>query len=395
MPLFSRMKLSNHEEDNMKQKIDLKSCSDYREENIKTAVYTLLDRYFSSSVLDIAGKNILLKPNLLSPNSPEKAVTTHPEILRQSALYFIEKNCSVIVADSPAGPFTAQSLDKVYRICRLSDLEKRIPLRLNRNLKGRKVSYPEGKNLKSFHLLEVLQEADFILNLPKLKTHSLAYYTGAVKNLYGLIPGLEKAYYHSKYPDKREFSRMLVDLCQYLKPNLSLMDAVIGMEGPGPSGGTAKKVGLLGLSENPYALDFLFSDLVSLPYKQIPVLLEAMDRNLIPKNISELEISGENIEDFKTVFQPAIEGSFSGNPISFLLHRFSLTKNLAKKLEDKWSPWPIMNDRCIGCERCKDLCPRQIIDMVEGKALPDYEKCIRCYCCHEICPVEAVDLKRR
>lgn len=389
------MKLRTFKEETMKENIYLKSCSDYSEKNVHNGVYTLLDQYFRDNPFDFQDKRILLKPNLLSPNPPDKAVTTHPEIIRQSALYFLERGASIIVADSPAGPFTAQNLEKVYRLCKLSDLEEQIPLRLNRNLKGTKVTHPEGRNLKSFHLLEVLSEADFVLNLPKLKTHSLTYYTGAVKNLYGLIPGLEKAYYHSKYPDKIEFSRMLVDLCEYVKPNLSLMDAVIGMEGPGPSGGKAKKAGLLGLSENPYGLDYFFSDLVSLPLKQIPVLLEAIDRHLLSRDIEDLIVAGENSAEFKTRFEPAIEGSFTGNPLTFILTRFSLTKNLAKKLEDKLSPWPIINDRCISCEKCKNICPRQIIDMIDGKALPQYDHCIRCYCCHEICPVKAVDLVKK
>lgn len=376
----------------MKEKVYLHRCDDYEENSVRAAVFDLLDNYFSDHPVMLKNKVILLKPNLLSPNDPQKAVTTHPEILRQVSLYFLNKGASILVADSPAGPFTEHSLDKVYSMCRLKELEKELPIRLNRNLSGYRVHHPEGRNLKSFHLLEALKEADYIVNLPKLKTHSLTYYTGAVKNLYGLIPGLEKAYYHSKYPDKKEFSKMLVDLCDYIKPDLSIMDGVIGMEGPGPSGGQAKKAGLMGLSGNPYVLDYFFSNLVSLPFKQIPVLEEAAERGFLSENIEDIEVAGEDPSAFKTVFEPAIKGSFTGSPVFFVLNRIPMAKKLVKKIEDKIAPWPVMNDKCIGCEKCKDLCPRQIIHMEENKAVPDYNECIRCYCCHEICPVEAVEL---
>lgn len=376
----------------MKEKVYLHRCEDYEENSIRTAVFDMLDKYFSDQPVILKNKVILLKPNLLSPNDPQKAVTTHPEILRQVSLYFLDKEATILVADSPAGPFTEHSLDKVYNMCRLKELENELPIRLNRNLSGFQSHHPEGKNLKSFHLLEALKEVDFIVNLPKLKTHSLTYFTGAVKNLYGLIPGLEKAYYHSKFPDKKEFSKMLVDLCDYIKPDLSIMDGVIGMEGPGPSGGQAKKAGLMGLSGNPYVLDYFFSNLVSLPFKQIPVLEEAAERGFLSENIEDIEVAGEDPSAFKTVFEPAIKGSFTGSPVFFVLNRIPMAKKLVKKIEDKIAPWPVMNDKCIGCEKCKDLCPRQIIHMEENKAVPDYNECIRCYCCHEICPVEAVEL---
>lgn len=378
----------------MDKRVFIAGCQDYHRKNVEIAIQRALKVLGGVQAMDLRGKKVLIKANLLSANKADRAVTTHPEVVGVLARIFMEGGAEVTIADSPAGPYNRNIMGKVYRACGMEKVSEETGAKLNFDMTHKHLEYPQGKYSKGFDIITPILEADLIINVAKLKTHGLTYYTGAVKNLFGTIPGLEKARFHSRYPDRFKFSGVLVDLCELVKPNISFMDGIIGMEGAGPSGGKAKHVGALGASLNPHALDLAMSDLVSLPLRKIPMLTEAIHRGLIPKDAGQLEYLGDAPTKYKTTFQPAIEGHNRGNPVLFLLERYLLPKSWKESLSNMRSPWPKILDHCIACGKCADICPRQIIK-IHQKAEPDYSGCIRCYCCHEVCPIQAIDLVKK
>lgn len=379
----------------MQKKVYLSECKDYRTENVDNAVKRALSAFDLPGSIDPKGKKVVIKVNLLSAKKPDKAVTTHPEVVASIAREFINAGSEVIIADSPGGLYNQGVMQTVYSTCGMNTAAEESGAKLNFDMGHRSVNFPQGKYAKEFNIISPVLDADFIINVAKLKTHGLAYFTGAVKNLFGTIPGLEKAGFHSKYPNKYKFNGVLIDICEYIKPGISFVDGVIGMEGAGPSGGKVKHVGVIGASLNPYALDLAMSDLVSLPKSKIPILKEATIQELVPEDVGKLEFMGDDPKKFKTTFQPAIEGEARGNPIIFLIVRYLLPNKWKEGLSNKLTPWPKMLDNCIACGKCVEICPRQVIKIEKGKAKPDYSGCIRCYCCHEVCPVQAIDLVKK
>jgi uncharacterized protein (DUF362 family) len=216
--------------------VSVVKCGEYRlfelKEKIREAVKL-------AGAPHVKGKKVLLKPNILSGAAPEKAVTTHPEFVKAAITVFQEMGAEVLVGDSPGfqNPDTA---GKKSGIRQVTEETGAVWADFTRETE---VMNPEGKLVKRFRVAEVFNEADLIVSLPKLKTHSLMYYTGAMKNLFGMVVGLKKGQYHVRFPDRENFAAMLVDLNVLLKPGFALMDGIVGMEGPGPGSGTPRKAG--------------------------------------------------------------------------------------------------------------------------------------------------------
>jgi uncharacterized protein (DUF362 family)/ferredoxin len=375
------------------KRVCIVGCPDYETTNVRRAVRRALEAFGGAGAILPNGGRVLLKVNLLSAHKPEKAVTTHPEVVAALAREVVEAGGEVTIADSPAGPYTAAALRRIYAVCGMDKAAGESGARLNYDTSYRQVAFPEGRYSRSFNIITPVLEADLVISVAKLKTHGLAYYTGAVKNLFGAIPGLEKAAFHSRYPNKYRFSGVLVDICQLIRPGFSLVDGITGMEGAGPSGGDPKHAGVLGAAVNPYALDLAMCDLVSLPPSLVPVLAEAAERKLVPDQASDLEQIGEDPSAYRTRFLP-VPGRQNGGLASVVLNRV-LPMSVRERLLHMMTAWPVITEKCIACGKCAEICPRRVIDIKDGRATPDYGGCIRCYCCHEICPVKAIDLVRK
>lgn len=369
----------------MNDKVFLAACPDYKQANVDSAVRRVLDGLGGIDALNIRGKSVLLKVNLLSAFAPERAVTTHPSVAEALCREFIAAGASVTIADSPGGPYTRFSLERVYNTCGMSDVAKRTSASLGFDTGHGRVSGAK----RTFNVINAALEADLIVSVAKLKTHGLAYYTGAVKNMFGVVPGLDKPALHSKLPNKREFCNALVDLCETVKPALSIVDGVWGMEGAGPSGGTPKFAGVIGGSLNPYALDAVMCDVACLPRSCVPVLVEADQRGLL----GEITHAGDAPERFRTAFKPAIKTN--GHTQLGFVANLILPKKVAVKIAERRSPYPIIQPECIGCGKCAESCPRSVITITDRRAVVNLDGCIRCYCCHEMCPVQAIELKKR
>lgn len=332
----------------------------------------------------IPGKTAVLKVNLLMKANPDRAITTHPVVVEAVARHLIDRGMQVIIADSPGGPLIQPLLEGVYKGCGMSVVAERTGASLNHDLSYSETKLLSAETLRHFDILNVVKEADLLINLPKCKTHGMMTYTGAVKNLFGVIPGLTKANHHFRLPDRMGFGSHLVDIAEYIQADLHLMDSIVGMEGDGPSGGQPVASGFLASSVSPHHLDRAVTGLIGIEEKLVPTILAAIRRGLL--NEATI-IQGDDIK-VKPFRLPA------SAPVTFLPSWVptSIHQSLAKAIRPKPE---FLHSKCIGCAKCAEICPAQVITMNrDQRPVCDYDHCISCFCCHEICPVRAIDIKR-
>ncbi|MGE5474260.1 MAG: DUF362 domain-containing protein [Ignavibacteriales bacterium] len=363
----------------------LVKCSEYNIEEVKKAVDTLFELLGGVEQFIKPGMKVLLKPNLIMKKKPEDMVITHPAVLEAVCSKVLSAGGIVTIADSPGGFYTSEILNGIYSASGYKEVAKKLNVVLNMDTSSQEVEFEHGKVSKKLVLIKPALDADFIINLPKLKTHMLMTYTGAVKNLFGLIPGALKADYHIRMKQKEEFANLLVDICECVKPQLNIMDGIYGMEGQGPTSGTPRKIGLLIGSSNPYSLDAAACHIIGLNRNQVPTLKSAFKRNL-PSSIKEIDIIGEKIEDCVimdyNIPEARKDTRMIKNPIAI-----AILNRIRPKLEFDYN-------KCIVCKRCIDHCPAKASYFKEGKPMIDSQKCIRCYCCHELCPGHAIEIRQ-
>lgn len=369
------------------EKVSVVASMEYNEKTLSKKVKILLDGLGGLESFVKPGQNVLLKVNLLMDKPPEAMVTTNPILVKIIARMIKEIGAYPIIGDSPGGPFNKTILKRAYQKTGLAEIAKQVGAELNYNLEQINVQY-DGSLVKSFVLGSYITEADVVINLAKLKTHGLTMITGAVKNLFGAIPGLLKAEYHLKMPRIDHFAEMLIDLSLCIKPTLSIIDGVWGMEGEGPSSGEPRNFGYLLASKSPYAVDVAVALLLGItPVSKAPIIKAAGDKKL-PSSIDDIELLGDKLITAKNVKIPqSIESSN-------LLDR-KLPDFLVKFLTPLLRPRPVFNhDKCLGCGDCFRICPPKAITMGNKKPILLLEECIRCFCCQELCQYQAVDIKR-
>ncbi|MGC9196435.1 MAG: DUF362 domain-containing protein [Syntrophobacteraceae bacterium] len=345
------------------------------------------------------GEKIVLKANLLQPAAPEQAVTTHPMVVASLARMVREAGALPIIADSPGAgyQYSSRTLNTLYRKSGMSDAATASGAELNFDTTSTAVSFPQGKLIKHFEVISPVAAADGVLGVCKLKTHTLMSITGAVKNNFGVVPGLSKPGYHAKLSDKAHFADMLLDLADYVSPRLSIMDAVIGLEGDGPGvAGVARHVGLLLGSVNPLALDVVAAEIVGLRREQNPLLLAAEKRGLTPSRIEEVEVIGAELSKIRV---PGYRLPATLEELGLQKHLTWWQKPLGPFVKDWLSQMPqVTEKKCVACGICRDSCPVGAIEIIKKAkrrlAFIDDNRCIRCYCCHELCPEGAVGLRR-
>ncbi|MBO7293236.1 MAG: DUF362 domain-containing protein, partial [Clostridia bacterium] len=242
----------------MEKRVYFAPCADYGEETVREA----FDRLLPEGALDFVteGMRVAVKVNLVSAMKPESAGVTHPALVRELCRRLVARGATVVVGDSPGGPFNAAMMSTVYRVSGMTAVEE-VGATLNRDYGQEEVTFPEAREAHTFVASTWLRSCDAVINFAKLKTHGMMGYSGAVKNLFGTIPGTLKLEYHFSHPDATRFANMLVDLNEFWRPGLSLVDAVVGMEGNGPTAGTPRHVGVLLASPSPYAADVVAAEL--------------------------------------------------------------------------------------------------------------------------------------
>ena len=370
-----------------KIKVATTPCADYQPNNVENAVESVLAQLGGIDKFVSKDAKVFVKLNLVRDMPPDKCGTTHPEVVVALCKQLEKVTANVTVGDSCAGMYTKSVLNGVYFKCGLNQVEERTSARLNQNFDSRVVSIG-GVALSECDVISAFLDADVVINVCKLKTHSFAGYSGAVKNLYGLIPGLVKVEMHSRFPQLHDFASLLCDLEQFAGPKIVLhvMDAVWGMDGEGPTNGKPKFIGHVLASANPYALDTVAVSLFSDDPQSMPVLKTAADRGLFGCKREDVDF---DFEAFKSNFIADFDFVTSEN-VNFFQDMSPLIKRLTKYMTKK----VYMDSSCRACGKCVQHCPAKAIGIVQKRAKVTQKKCIHCYCCQELCPFNAVRFKK-
>ena len=370
-----------------KVKVATSQCSDYQENNVAVAVKDVLTQLGGIEKFVPRDAKVFVKVNLVREMSPDKCGTTHPEVVVALCKQLQKVTQNIIVGDSCAGLYTKGMLKPVYTKCKMTEVEERTVAKLNWNFDTQKVELG-GKVISDCDIISSFLDADVVINVAKLKTHSFAGFTGAVKNLFGLIPGLVKVEMHSRYPDLSEFCDLLVDLEQFSHPRcvLHVIDGIMGMDGEGPTNGKPKFIGQLLASPDPYAVDAVAVSLFANPF-DMPLMQVAAKRGCIDESLSNVDF------DFAKWKQNFISDfdSPKAESMDFMLNMPNFVKMLVKKYMVKRVK---MDANCRGCGKCATHCPAKAITVKKGRARVHQKKCIHCYCCQELCPFNAVRFKK-
>jgi uncharacterized protein (DUF362 family)/NAD-dependent dihydropyrimidine dehydrogenase PreA subunit len=384
----------------MNHKVSVVRCKDYDINHVETALRESIDLLGGIRTFVKVRQRVCLKVNLLQAAKPEQAITTHPAVIEAMVRLVKEAGATPFIADSPGSgiPYTEEGLRQVYQTTGMLDLVKRAGVELNWDTSAVKVSFPEGKMIKLIDIIKPVIDADAIISLPKLKTHMLTTFTGATKNLFGVVPGLSKPGYHAKLADTGKFAEMLLDIIAFVKPVLNVMDAIIGMEGNGPgSHGKPRQIGLLLVSSDTVAIDAVACQIIGIDPMRILMLKEAADRGWWNGSSQSIEVLGEKIEDVKISNFLMPKNSFpiiGDKPKESTLIQKIVSKYFLPFEKSALTPRPVpQRDRCTACGECVQACPQGAITIKNDLVIVDDSKCIRCYCCHENCPEAAIELK--
>jgi uncharacterized protein (DUF362 family)/NAD-dependent dihydropyrimidine dehydrogenase PreA subunit len=369
-------------------KVSVIKQNSYDHESLYHSIKSSIDCAGGFSPIESAGRNILIKPNILRGAGPEKPVTTHPAFVEAVIILFKEKGFTITVGDSPAVESSSSSAQK----CGIMDVVKKHGVKWDDFSDTVEIKNPHGTMINSFKVARAVVHADAIINLPKLKTHTQMYYTGAVKNMFGVVSGLEKARYHLRFPDIRHFAAMIVDLNVCVRSTLSVMDAVIAMDGPGPNNGYPADLGLVLASYDPVALDCAACSIIGYNPEDIPIINDALSRKIWITSPKDIEIKGEKISSVQKLSfkkRSIIQGSTYSRWTGFwikMLRTFLVKKPFIHKKD------------CVLCGKCVEICQAGALTFKNNRHKKfvniDHSKCILCYCCHEVCPYDAIGLKR-
>lgn len=353
-----------------KEEVAIVKCKSYDQAIVDKAVQKIIDL---TGFKFKKGSKVLIKPNVVG-TFPKKqiAATTNVAVIKAICKVLKNNGCKIYIGDSPfTDPecsFRSTKIDKVA--------EKYGKLVIFEQDKITNIKNNKGKIIKEFKISKTLKDVDLVINVPKLKTHSLTKYTGAIKNLYGVILGGIKQQLHLKAKGNKRFSKMLVDIYECIQPELTIMDGIIGMEGEGPTSGDIKKVGYLLASKNGVALDIVATKMIGINPKKLYMLKDAVKRKLCSS--FDPNIIGDKFKEIKFKI-----------PTS---HEIEKTRETIRSIFRK-KPIVVDEKKCVKCGLCARKCPAKAIKLVPYPKI-NPKKCIRCFCCMEICPQDALSLKK-
>lgn len=365
--------------------VAIQKCSDYDFNKVYDAIEKLLEL---EPPPEVKGKTVLIKPNMLSPKKPEAAVCTHPVVVGAVVKAFVVRGANVIVGESPAtanSTLAAKTVGTYDQV--INNGGKWVPFD-----ECATINCDDGKIVKSFEFAKPFLEAYVVVSVAKLKSHQLMSYTGAMKNLFGLVVGLKKAQTHFRFPKREDFSSFIVDLNIAAKAQYAIIDAIVGMEGKGgPGNGDPIQLGFLASSKNILALDCACSSIVGYKPENVIYLKEALNRKIWLNDLSEIKYAGASPKEVK--------------PKNFKIVVDSTTLRQAKIipqwLYDAAVPFmrkspSFIKDKCVNCGKCVEICPPHVLKFIPYKnkkrVVVERKNCIHCFCCHEVCPVAAIKL---
>ncbi len=337
-----------------------------------------VERAFEDFPLPVAGKTVLVKPNILGAVEPERHVCTHPAVVRAATSALERRGAGRVLVGDNSGMRAYGSNEHAARAAGILEVAGNRYVNLGASPVATPVTSDFADRLAFSR--EVL-EADLLINLPKMKTHVATGITGAVKNTFGHLVGGEKTRLHREARGPDAFARAVLDVYQVRPPDLSILDAVVAMEGQGPSGGRPRTVGRILASDNAVALDAVMAAMMGIEPRRVPLLRIAAERGLGPIDLGKIQIEGplEVIPRFKV---PSV-GMGLGTAVSRLAATILVTRPKVRRA------------KCVKCGSCAEACPVEAIAMTPSGPMIDYKKCIVCFCCHEMCRYEAMTLSRR
>ncbi|MBF0450314.1 MAG: DUF362 domain-containing protein [Candidatus Magnetomorum sp.] len=375
------------------EKVSLIACSSYDDPDLKDKILkSLIDIDFDLQLFK--GMRVGIKPNLLIPTDPERAIITHP-VFFQNVVQIIKEHEGIpVLVENPA----VHGLSTVLKKTPYGEIVQALNVGVPDMAPTQLVPYDDAHQFKRIEISKAFFDVDMIINLPKLKTHGLTVLTGALKNLFGVIPGLKKSRMHLKAPSRDDFSNFMMDLYGALlygfdppKPLLHIMDGIIGMEGEGPGlSGTPVPIGVIISSRDPLAVDWTATQVLNVPWEDIPTLTAGFQRPYCISSPDDIHIIGEAIDNVRLSSFNVSKNSIFSNAV-----RWPFTSNLFKQLfVEKPVPNP---EKCTLCYQCMRICPAKAISPAEKREkIPvyDYNQCIRCFCCMEICPEAAIKTEK-
>ncbi len=369
--------------------VSIAACETYEPETCRRALETVLSPLGGLDWVK-PGMRVGIKANLVAAAKPDRAVTTHPALLAALSAMLKERGASVVIGDSPGNLYNAAVLNHIYAVSGLDEAEQ-AGAELNRDFSERSAFFDDAVQAKSFRYTGWLDSCDAIINFCKLKSHGMMTLSAAAKNLFGTVPGTQKPEYHFRFPDPNDFADMIVDLDEYFKPVLHICDAVVAMEGNGPTQGSPKHLGCVLASKNPHGLDVLAATLIGLDPAEVPTIAAARRRGLAPERVEELDVIGE----WKPFARDDFELIHNRNSLLFVGGNSVFSKAARGAMNAVLETRPKVNGKlCVGCERCKNVCPAHTIVMKDAKAVIERGGCIKCFCCQEFCPVGAMRVHR-
>ncbi len=364
----------------MSAKVSIVKCNSYDPKIVEQAIRDMLGFLGGITAFVKPGGSVLVKPNLLMSKGPECGITTHPEVVRALIHILKEINCKIIVGDGPSvwGKYI-ENVDQVYDITGIGKVCQDEAVEL--------VTFDKRRMRDKFPLTVWLDECDYLISLPKFKTHELTLLTGAIKNLFGLVSGTYKMELHKNYFEAQEFAKILVDIYQEAKPALTIIDGILAMEGEGPgTSGKTRQLNLLLGGSDCVALDTAMAKIMGITNQEVLSTKEAALRGLGESQVSRIKIVGEDID--KLNIRPFIL------PITYKgIGKLPLPVKKILKSLIRYYPY-CLGSKCIRCGHCVKVCPHQCITLEKNGVCFDYKKCIACFCCQEACPEAAIKVKK-